>query len=298
MQEQEGEAERPARTKVTLLPPREEEEPSEDARVYTAPPPDGLGKFDLGTVPASVTPPRTWRRAAWFATMSSGGVVVALLVAGSHLVNQPTEQLADEGWPGLRGDQPELHHEALPGPGEETTRETTTERAESPTTDPDRISDLAGIRDTTTAAPDATEPQEPTTTRDAGQGTTGSSPTTTQPPQKPSPSPAPRETRRAPLYSFPPDAQTMGDRSEIFLNEITENPKRAHEQTGGELHAEGAEAIAERYAHIAYFEIQHIHIDQRKRTTVNTVKVVFNDGSSTEEQRTLRFEDGDKITSD
>lgn len=40
-----------------------------------------LQKFDLGMVPASVTPPRTWRRAGWFAVLSSaatlGGIVLA-----------------------------------------------------------------------------------------------------------------------------------------------------------------------------------------------------------------------------
>ncbi|MBA0124809.1 hypothetical protein H0B56_04570 [Haloechinothrix sp. YIM 98757] len=285
---------RPARTRVTLIP---QDEPEDDARVYAAPPPDGLGKFDLGTVPASVTPPRSWRKAAWFATMSSGGVVVALLVAGSHLVSQPTDQLADDGWPGLRGDQPELHHDGLPGPTDEPGDDTTTTEGGPTTTDPERISDLAGVRtpETTNSASAGTGGSGPS---QGGQDTGSAPPTTTQPPQKPSPSPAPRETRRAPLYSFPPDAETMGDRSEIFLNEITENPERAHEQTGGELHEEGADGIAERYSHIAYFEIEHIHIDQRKRMTVNTVKVVYNDGSSTQEQRTLRFEEGDKITSD
>ncbi|NUT47951.1 MAG: hypothetical protein HOV94_11670, partial [Saccharothrix sp.] len=50
------------------------------------PPPDpladtdavGLRKFNIGLVPASVTPPRTWRLAAWFAVLSSAGVLVGL----------------------------------------------------------------------------------------------------------------------------------------------------------------------------------------------------------------------------
>src|SRR3954447_24713372 len=42
--------------------------------------PVGLRKFDIGTVPASVTPPRTWRRAAWFSVGSSVAALVALLV--------------------------------------------------------------------------------------------------------------------------------------------------------------------------------------------------------------------------
>ncbi|MFD2397315.1 hypothetical protein ACFSVJ_11840 [Prauserella oleivorans] len=68
-----------------------------------APPPDGLGKFDLGSVPASVTPPSTWRKAAWFASLSSGGVVVALLVAGTALVTPDDDRRAIEGWPDRNG---------------------------------------------------------------------------------------------------------------------------------------------------------------------------------------------------
>src|SRR4051812_33219903 len=38
----------------------------------------GLRKFNIGLVPASVTPPRTWKRAAWFAVASSLGVLIGL----------------------------------------------------------------------------------------------------------------------------------------------------------------------------------------------------------------------------
>src|SRR5690606_9920859 len=76
--------ENPRRTKITLTTATEE--PS-DLRVYLSPTVDGLSKFDLGNVPASVTPPRSWRKAAWFATMSSCGVAVALVLAGSYLVS-------------------------------------------------------------------------------------------------------------------------------------------------------------------------------------------------------------------
>ncbi|MEO6086714.1 MAG: hypothetical protein ABIQ18_26730, partial [Umezawaea sp.] len=41
----------------------------------------GLRTFNIGLVPASVTPPRTWKRAAWFAVVSSAGVLIGLAVA-------------------------------------------------------------------------------------------------------------------------------------------------------------------------------------------------------------------------
>ncbi|MBE9375076.1 hypothetical protein IQ251_11550 [Saccharopolyspora sp. HNM0983] len=52
-------------------------------------PAGGLHKFDLGMVPASVTPPRTWRHAAWFAITTSAAALGGLVLAGSLLVNSP-----------------------------------------------------------------------------------------------------------------------------------------------------------------------------------------------------------------
>src|SRR5438067_279661 len=56
-------------------------------------PAGGLHKFDLGMVPASVTPPRTWRRAAWFAVVSAAAALGGLVFATAALVNQSTSTL-------------------------------------------------------------------------------------------------------------------------------------------------------------------------------------------------------------
>ncbi|MGH3431966.1 MAG: hypothetical protein ACRDQB_03920 [Thermocrispum sp.] len=280
------------RTKVTLTPAVRE---SDEVRVYVAPPLDGLSNFDLGRVPASVTPPRSWRKAAWFATVSSGGVAVALVLAGSYLVGQqPTTTAQVDGWSGFHGKPPAVHDEGIA----DTDPDSST-HAPGSSSSAQRITDVAGVHSSNT--------QGGTTTGGAtsapGSGSPGSTPngdptTSPQEPQKPPPDPADRETNRDAVYNFPPDAETMGDRSEIFLNQITENPERAHEQTGGELYAEGADAIAQRYADIAYFEVEHIYIDQKNRVTVNTVNVIYQDGTSETQQCTLRFEDGDRITQD
>lgn len=285
------------RTRVTLTPAVEREN---DVRIYLAPPLDGLSKFDLGTIPASVTPPRTWRKAAWFATVSSGGVVVALLVAGSYLVGQPaTQNMAIDRWPELPGIQ--YDDGDLDKPSEEAEQTTTfPNQTQSQIQTTERISDAAIRASRSTSLP--TMPRlssAPGSTTVTGTPPSATGTATTSPePQKPPPTPAERETRTAAFYSFPPDAETMGDRSEIFFNEVTEDPEKAWEQTGGELYAEGPDGLARRYAAVAYFEVEHIFIDQQKRTTVNTVKVHWQDGTVTSEQRTLRFEEGDKITSD
>ncbi|RCW46677.1 hypothetical protein DFQ14_10113 [Halopolyspora algeriensis] len=63
-------------------PPRD---PLEDTH-----PDGGLYKFDLGTVPASVTPPPTWRRAAWFAVASSAATLGGLMFATAALMGNTT----------------------------------------------------------------------------------------------------------------------------------------------------------------------------------------------------------------
>jgi len=119
-------------------------------------------------------------------------------------------------------------------------------------------------------------------------------------PQKPPVTPADRETPVKPpwWYSFPPDAQTMGDNSEKFFNTVTTDPATASSVTTGQLHDQGPQALAQRYAGIAYFEVRKVSIDQQRGVTVNTVEITHTDGSKTIEERTLTFGDGDKITAD
>lgn len=47
---------------------------------------EGLQKFNLGMTPASVTPPPTWRRAAWFTVAASGAALGGLILASSAMV--------------------------------------------------------------------------------------------------------------------------------------------------------------------------------------------------------------------
>jgi hypothetical protein len=291
------------RTKVTLTPRpvrRAEAEHEDDVRVYLAPV-AGLGTFDLGSVPASVTPPKTWKKAAWFAALSSGGVVVALLIAGSVLVGPPSMDPTSQGWPGYRGGQPLLNGEqqagtTSPDKGGVTGKPAGGARSTGPTNVASRSSN-----DASTAGP-------PRTTAAAIAGTPGSTGvlTTTEPapstsstvPQKPSATPAPRATTPAPWYSFPPDARAMGDNTEKFFNTVRQDPNAASAVTTGKLHDAGPQALAQRYAHVAYFVVKDISIDQGRGVTVNTVEVVHDDGTKTIEQRTLTFADNNKIQSD
>jgi hypothetical protein len=290
------------RKKVTLTPPpvrRAEVEHDDDVRVYLAPAVAGLGTFDLGSVPASVTPPKTWKKAAWFAALSSGGVVVALMIAGSVLVGPPSIDPTSQGWPGYRGGQPLLNGEqqaGTPSPekGGVTGKPAGGARSAGPTSAPSRASNDATFN-----------PPRTTAAAIAAPGSTGVSTTTEPAPstsstvtQKPRVTPAPRETTPAPWYSFPPDAKAMGDNTEKFFNTVAQDPNAASAVTTGKLHDQGPQALAQRYAHVAYFQVKDISIDQGRGVTVNTVEVVRDDGTKTIEQRTLTFANNNKIQSD
>ncbi|MGY6656275.1 hypothetical protein ACXIZN_29320 [Amycolatopsis sp. TRM77291] len=292
------------RTKVTLTAPAPrrpepvEVDETDDVRVYLAPPVDGLSTFDLGSVPASVTPPKTWRKAAWFAAAASALVVVGLLFAGSYLVGKPLpEQQSQGGWPGYRGGSPLTQdgvagHPATPPQGGAAGNPSESE-TESATKD-DRSSANSGTTsDGETAGAGSSRPDS------SGPATSGRpAPSSSDRPQKPPVVPANRTTTPAPWYSEQQDAQAMGDNTELFLNSVTTNPHEASSVTSGGLREEGAEGLRERYADVAYFEVKKVSIDQRRGVTVNTVEVTHKDGTKTMEQRTFTFGDDAKIVDD
>ncbi|WP_233223089.1 hypothetical protein [Amycolatopsis sp. BJA-103] len=295
------------RTKVTLTAPAprrpepvEIDEGDDDVRVYVAPPLDGLSTFDLGSVPASVTPPKTWRKAAWFAAAASALVVVGLLFAGSFLVGKPApEQQSQGGWPGYRGGSP-LTNEGLAGNGDPATppQGGAAGNPSGSATDSSSQDDRSSANSGTSTDDDATG--DGGSRPDAGgPATTGRpAPSSSDRPQKPPIMPADRTTTTSPWYASQPDAQAMGDNTEVFLNSVTTNPNEAAAVTSGGLREEGAQGLRERYADVAYFEVKKVSIDQRRGVTVNTVEVTHKDGTKTMEQRTLTFGDDDKIVDD
>lgn len=291
------------RTKVTLTAPSPrrpepvETDEDDDVRVYLAPLLDGLSTFDLGSVPASVTPPKTWRKAAWFAAASSALVVVGLLFAGSFLVGKPAPaQQSQGGWPGYRGGSP-LTNEGLAGhpstPPEGGAAGKPSDSETDSSTRDDRSSANSGTSTDSDGGDGGSRPDT------GGPVTTGpSAPTSSERPQKPPIQPADRTTTPMPWYASQPDAETMGDNSEIFLNAVTTDPQEASSVTSGGLREEGAEGLRDRYADVAYFEVKKVSIDQRRGVTVNSVEVTHIDGTKTMEQRTLTFGDDDKIVDD
>lgn len=293
------------RTKVTLTAPAPrrpepvEVDDTDDVRVYLAPPVDGLSTFDLGSVPASVTPPKTWRKAAWFAAAASALVVVGLLFAGSYLVGKPLpEQQSQGGWPGYRGGSPMTQddvagHPATPPQGGAVGNPSES-ATESATRDDSSSANSGTASDSETAGTDSSRPGSSSGPVTSGRPT----PPSSDRPQKPPVVPANRTTTPAPWYASQPDAEAMGDNTEIFLNSVTTNPQEASSVTSGGLRDEGAEGLRDRYRDVAYFEVKKVSIDQRRGVTVNTVEVTHKDGTKTMEQRTFTFGDDDKIVDD
>lgn len=301
-----GLAEQPTvrRKKVSLTEPARNQD-TEEARVYTAPPPNGLGKFDLGSVPASVTPPRTWRKAAWFATLSSGAVVIALLVAGTALVGQPKQpqQAALEGWPDRHGGAP-----MLPGGGYTEDRASTPEEnsATQQSHTDSRVAESTtgnvsvGLRLSHPSHP-GNSPLTGTDSSGAGEATSTATPSTAPSsgePQKPPVTPAPTKTAEQVHLLTAYDADTLAERSQEYLNTVTEDPEAAHELTTGELASAGPEGLRERYSGIAYVEVRHVYIDQNEGYTLNKIEVTYEDGTKAEQTRKLVFEANKKISSD
>ncbi len=290
---------RPQRTKVKLTPPRNRDAEDTDVRVYEAAPVTGLGSFDLGNVPASVTAPRSWRKAAWFATASSGGVVVALMFAGSAFVAKPAPDQAGGGWvPGLGGGVPTLSGEQLAPP---TGGGAQGDSAGSTSPDDVPVAGTTSVQPTESAGVRAPSPSTVRETSTAGGPTSGSAtptPTTSSVPRKPPPSPAPYEADpyRFTVYADE-DPKTLASTSQSYLDTVTENPEAAASMTSGELRQEGPQGLARKYANVAYFQVKHIRVHQYDGKTVCTVQTVYKDGTQVTEQRTLEFS-GDKITSD
>ncbi|CAM3984247.1 hypothetical protein KIPE111705_34580 [Kibdelosporangium persicum] len=235
----------------------------------------GLRKFDLGTIPASVTPPKTWRKAAWFAVGSSLAVVVSLSFAASALVGRPKNTETIDALPGVPSAPVFLDVSAGPVPS----------RSPKPA---DRVVERSAVAAVpnqshrgTTGGPAASR-----TVRTSGPQSTGSPPSSPPPPATPL-----RETtpKRALAMN---DPEQIGDRTEAFYEQVTAAPDAAYQMTTGEMRMQGKEAFRQRYADIKAVEVYRICIDPNQGTTLSEVKITKKDGSTITERRRLKFTSG------
>lgn len=253
----------------------------------------GLRKFDLGNVPASVTPPRSWRRAAWFAVGTSAAVVLGLTVAASELMGRPvSDNTLVDALPAYPTGP--LTLEKLPN------QQSTTPHTPSPASTPGRPKP---------SHPSASAPtnqgQPPKDTVTGTGGTTVDSPGPSGPPSTEAVPPAStmaltptRQTVGTAVV--PTDTQAMGDRTEEYFRLVTTDPAAAYALTTGGMAREGQEGIEARYAGVRRIEVQSITIDRGQAVTTSTVRIISQDGTAKIEQRQLTFTWGGdpKITDD
>ncbi|WP_132111853.1 hypothetical protein [Actinocrispum wychmicini] len=239
----------------------------------------GLRKFDLGTVPASVTPPRSWRTAAWFAVGASLAVVVGLVFAASALMGQPRSPSTIDALP---------NYPSLPMLILTPTDPTATDTAR-PTHTSDRHTEPKSSVTATRRPPTDSSPQ----------ATLTDSATVPSAPPSPTYTPPVRETMPGIALAMN-DPKEIGDRTEAFYKAVTSNPDAAYQMTTGGMRTQGADAFKARYADIKSIQVRRIGIDPNQGTTVSEVTVTKKDGTTYTEQRRLRFTSGSnpKISSE
>ncbi|HEX7308332.1 hypothetical protein [Lentzea sp.] len=228
---------------------------------------DGLRKFNIGMVPASVTPPRTWKRAAWFAVVSSVLVLVGLSVAAAKLVGGHTDA-EPVGLPGYPSDVPLISQ--LPTGGTSTTPSATGtlpsaartgQGAPVPGTGPGRTPGPSGQASATSARPSGTAPPVITTV----------------------------PVTQAPVV----DGTQIAQKTEDFYREMATNADNALALTTDTVRSNAGALLEGRLADISLIEVKEIAVDPAKGLTVSLLQVTKKDGSVSTEKRELSFTLGD-----
>ncbi|PPK69635.1 hypothetical protein V5P93_006721 [Actinokineospora auranticolor] len=259
--------------------------------VHVDGPATGLAKFDLGTIPASVTPPVSWRRAAWFAVASAILVVFGLTYAAVTLMTGPRRPDVIDALPGLPGMPSRLPEPLVDGQGGTPSAAprpggAPSSGAPAPTSAPESPGPDAGDGDQTSESSADGSPVTTTRVAAAGPGdyfNGGSVPA-------PQVTAAPRSTVVTPMLVVPPnDPNTMGDRTEAFYRAMPGDPGAAYALTTGHLRREGQEQLRRHYADVVRVDVVRIVVDPSRARTKALLRLVRRDGSVTTEERELTF---------
>lgn len=242
--------------------------------------PTGLHKFDLGWVPASVTPPRSGRRAAWFVVGTATCVVVALGSAAVTLVGRPPMDTTIDALPGPP--VPVLTIASVPPqPSVPATTPGARQPASTPTTrpvlpQPRQSPEEPGQPVIVTSDPPARATRSVTAPRPTAPAGSGTPPRTT-------------------AHADPPaaDPAILGERTRQYFLQVLANPLAAHQLTAGAMWDEGPEGIQARYAGIERIEVQGVTVDPTTRSSTRSdLVVVYKSGSTRVVRRELAFSSG------
>ncbi|MCX2734174.1 hypothetical protein OOZ19_28350 [Saccharopolyspora sp. NFXS83] len=254
----------------------------------------GLHKFDLGMVPASVTPPRSSRRAAWFAVASSGAAFGGLLLVATALVG-PTTSIEGLQLPGM----PRATHFPAPAP-ERVIAGPPSLSEPSPTSAPGHLPQRGGAplpppfphlppapADLPAAAA-APPPEASAASAPAPEQSGAAAP----PPEHSSTAaaPSPSITYRGELLTLT-DPRTVAARSGNYFAAVRGGDlQAAYAMTTGRLRDGGFAAFAAPYRDAASIEV--LGVSASSSSTVTTLRITRADGEVSQQQRRLRFTSG------
>jgi hypothetical protein len=239
--------------------------------------PIGLNAFNLGTIPASVTPPRTWRRAAWFAVVSAAAALIGLVVIGTTLVGPVLPTSVFSAMPYFPDGMP---HTTAGPPMAAPQHAGSTQRGPLTVARPgDGLVTDAGAR---RPAPDGSASVHPTA---------ASSP---DPAADPDGGPSVPPGKKVPVTtvsSGPPtvDGGALLRTTQLYFAEVTSNANAAADLAANTVRADAAALIHQRYDQVATIKVQSISLDANTGVTISLLSVVNKDGTTDTAQTVLRF---------
>jgi hypothetical protein len=230
----------------------------------------GLCTFNIGLVPASVTPPRTWRHAAWFAVLSSAAVLVGLMVAAT-LIGPSRSNGRIDTLPGYPSYLPPIlptpdapgGRTALRRPVELAAAGSSAAGTRSWRTGHGADDDVSGDVPSGTGASGGARPAPPTVSTVAGAG--------------------------VPII----DGDVISDQTEHFYGTVVSDIRQAYAMTTGALHADGGAALVQRYRDVSSVRLRQITVDPSRGVTVNLLEITWRNGPVVTERRELVFSPGD-----
>lgn len=242
----------------------------------------GLRMFNIGLIPASVTPPRTWRRAQWFTVIASVAALAGLVAVGAALVGpvHPTGRI--DAMPYFPNGTP-LAAIGVPTGIQESDYST----PQSPTI---RI-------ETSTGTSAVGQPSDASAVTLMAAGAAAAATTAARPPDPP-----PENASSAPTAGTLPVITTVngvGDpvadpaklikRTRTFFAEVTTNAQAAAQLTTGTAHDDAVALIHRKYGHVAAIQVKSISLDPTSGLTVCVVRLTDKDGTTRTQQTRLRF---------
>jgi hypothetical protein len=245
--------------------------------------PAGLHSFNLGSVPASVTPPRSWRRAAWFMIAASVAALVGLLVATAKLVGPSYVANRIDALPNFPSGVPLI---TVPQPNSPPLPNGPANRP-APTNNPLGPIGRAVVSAGTGAGPTGVSRSGAGTFGPTGWPATGASPSGSNP--SITDTSVPTTTTVSGPGTVTVDPTTLATRTQQFFSEVASNVNAAAGLAAGTVGDDVRAVLRQRYGDISSIRVQSISLDPRTGVTVSLLQLVGKDGSTAVRQATLQF---------